>query len=81
MTNIKNKLLVIVTLFIYLSFAILSNRYIDDMKYQNIAANQYFSQTSIEVYNDEYAKNYIHNLEERSDISFSPELSSQLQHS
>ncbi len=71
MTNIKNKLLVIVTLFIYLSFAILSNRYIDDMKYQNIAANQYFSQTSIEVYNDEYAKNYIHNLKERSDISFS----------
>ena len=67
----NNKLIITVTFFICLSFVFMSNHFLKDIKYQNFAANDYYTETTLELRNNEYLKKYIYNFsnDEKTNIS------------
>lgn len=67
----KSSFLVVFTLFVYLSFTVLSNQYLKNIEYDNVAANDYFSDHTLEVYNDSYLADYIDGLLQQQDPSIS----------
>ena len=67
----KNKLLITIAFFICLSFVLLSNRFLKEIDYQNYAANNYYTEKTLELYNDENLKEYLTLLLDDDEIDFS----------